>query len=41
VHNIKVGLAEIAWGGVDWIGLALDREKLRVLLSTVMNIRVP
>jgi hypothetical protein len=26
VDNIKVDLVEIEWGGVDWIGLAQDRE---------------
>jgi hypothetical protein len=27
VHNIKMDLLEIGWGGVDWIGLAQDRDK--------------
>jgi hypothetical protein len=27
VDNIKMDLSEIGWGGVDWIGLAQDREK--------------
>jgi hypothetical protein len=25
--NIKIDLLEIGWGGVDWIGLAQDRDK--------------
>jgi hypothetical protein len=29
VDNIKTDLAEIGWGGVDWIGLAQDRDKWR------------
>jgi hypothetical protein len=37
VDNIKMHLIEIGWGGVDWIGLAQDRDKWRAL----MNIRVP
>jgi hypothetical protein len=27
VVNIKMDLLEIVWGGVDWIGLAQDRDK--------------
>jgi hypothetical protein len=27
VDNIKIGLGEIGWGGLDWICLALDRDK--------------
>jgi hypothetical protein len=27
VDNIIMDLGEIRWGGVDWIGLAQDREK--------------
>jgi hypothetical protein len=41
VDNIKMGLLEIGWGGVDWIGLAQDRKKCRALVNAVMNLRVP
>jgi hypothetical protein len=34
-------LLEIGWGGVDWIGLAQDREKWKALVNAVMNLRVP
>jgi hypothetical protein len=27
VDNIKMDLGELGWGGVDWIGLAEDRDK--------------
>jgi hypothetical protein len=27
--------------GVDWIGLAQDRDRWRALVSAVMNLRVP
>jgi hypothetical protein len=33
-------LLEIGWGGVDWIGLAQDRDKWRTLLNAVTNLRV-
>jgi hypothetical protein len=33
-------LLEIEWGGVDWIGLALDIYRWRALVNTVMNLRV-
>jgi hypothetical protein len=30
------------WGrGMDWIELAQDRDRLLVLVNTVMNLRVP
>jgi hypothetical protein len=28
---------EIGWGGVDWIGLAQDRDKRIALVNVVMN----
>jgi hypothetical protein len=34
-------LGEIGWGGLDWIGLAQDRDKWRALVNAVMNLRVP
>jgi hypothetical protein len=41
VNNIKMDVLEIVWGYVDWIGLAQDRDKWRVLANAVMNLRVP
>jgi hypothetical protein len=41
VDNIKMNLLEIVWGGVDWIGLAQDRDKWRALVNAVMNLQVP
>jgi hypothetical protein len=32
---------EIGCGGVDWIGLAQDRDSRRALVGAVMNLRVP
>jgi hypothetical protein len=41
VDIIKMELAEIGLGGVNWIGLAQDMGKWRALVNTVMNFQVP
>jgi hypothetical protein len=41
VDNIRMNLVEVGWGGVDWIGLAQDRDKWRAVVNAVMNLRVP
>jgi hypothetical protein len=41
VDNIKMVLGAIGWGGVDWIGLAQDRDKWRALVNSVVNLWVP
>jgi hypothetical protein len=28
------------WGGMDWIDLAQDRDQWRVIVNTVMKLRV-
>jgi hypothetical protein len=33
-------LRGIEWGDMDWIDLAQDRNQWKVLLNTVMNLRV-
>jgi hypothetical protein len=35
-----MNLQEVGCGGMDWIGLAQDREKWRALVSAVMNLQV-
>jgi hypothetical protein len=39
--NIKMDLRETGFVDVDWIHLAQDRDRLRALVNTVMNLRVP
>jgi hypothetical protein len=34
-------LVEVRSGGVDWIGLAQDVDRLRALVNAEMNLRVP
>jgi hypothetical protein len=34
-------LGEIEWVGVDWIGLAQDRDNWRALVNVVMGLQVP
>jgi hypothetical protein len=41
MDNIKMDLGEIGWDGMDWIELAQDRDQWRVLVNTVMNLRIP
>jgi hypothetical protein len=41
VNNIIIGLGEVGWGDVDWIGLAQDRNRWRALVNSVLNLRVP
>ena len=38
--NIKMGLQEVEFGGMDWIELAQDRDRWRALGKGVMNLRV-
>jgi hypothetical protein len=41
VDNIKIDVLEVGWGGLDWIGLARNRDAWRTLVNAVTNLRVP
>jgi hypothetical protein len=41
VDKNKIDHREIGWGGIDWIGLAQDRDQWRALLNMLMNLPVP
>jgi hypothetical protein len=41
VDNIRMGLGEVGWGDVDWIGLAKDRNRWSAFVNSVLNLRVP
>jgi hypothetical protein len=41
VDNVRMDLVEVGWGGVDWIGLAQDRDRWTALVNSVLNLRVP
>ena len=39
--NVKMDLQEVGGGFGDWMELAQDRDRVRALVSTVRNLRVP
>jgi len=41
MDNIGTDLQEVGCGYMDWIGLAQDIDRWRILVSAVMNLQVP
>ena len=41
MYDVKIDLQEVGRGGMDWIELVQDREKLRALVNAVMSLQVP
>jgi hypothetical protein len=39
--TIRMDLGEIGLEGTEWMNLAQDRDQWQVVVSTVMNLRVP
>ena len=39
--NITLDLQDVEWSGIDCIDLDQDRDRWRVLVSAIMNPRVP
>jgi hypothetical protein len=39
-NDIKMGLQEVGWGGMDWIDLAQDKDRWRVLVNAGLDLRV-
>jgi hypothetical protein len=39
--NIKIDVQEVVGGRWDWMELAQDRDRWRVLVGTVKNLQVP
>jgi hypothetical protein len=38
--NIRMDLQDVECGGMEWIGLAQDRDRWRTIVNVVMNLRV-
>ena len=39
--DTKMDFQVAGFGGMDWIELAQDRDRWRVVVNAVMNLRVP
>jgi hypothetical protein len=41
LDNIRMDLGDVGWDDVERIGLALDRDRWRALVNSVLNLLVP
>jgi hypothetical protein len=39
--NVKTDLRGIIWDGMNWINLAENMDQKRIIVNTIMNLRVP
>jgi hypothetical protein len=40
-NNTKMNLRKIGCGGIDWIGLAQDKDQWQAIANTVTKLQVP
>ena len=41
VNNVNMDLQSVRWGSLDWIDLAQERDRSRLLVHAAINFRVP
>jgi hypothetical protein len=41
VENIRMDLGMTGWVGVEWIGLAQDRNSWRAFVNSAMSLQIP
>jgi hypothetical protein len=41
LDNIRMDLADVGWGDVDWIDLAQNRDRRSAVVSSVLELQVP
>jgi hypothetical protein len=39
--TIRMDIQEVGYEGMDWNGLAQDRDRWRAIVNAVMNLRLP
>jgi hypothetical protein len=39
--NIRMSVKEICWESVEWVDMALNRDKWRDFVNAVINFRLP